>query len=92
MALLRKVKASSESSLNFTGAGELQDVDQREQEGTSQAQDQGGQEQLILQEPDRSDSVVSFSAVSVSLPMPTGEEENEVRPRPDQKSQGLDTT
>ncbi len=41
---------------------------------------------MILQEPDRSDSVVSFSAVS--LPIPAGKEENEDHP-PIRKVRGL---
>ena len=46
--------------------------------GTSHAQDQTGQEHVILQKPDGSDSGVSFSAVS--LPIPAGKEENEAHP------------
>jgi hypothetical protein len=80
MALLRN------SPLNFAGAGESQEAGKMEQEGTSHAQNQEGQEHVTLQKPDEGDSVVSFPVVS--LPIPAGKEENEVHP-PIRKVRGL---
>ncbi len=81
MALLR-------NSLNFAGTGELHESGEKEQEGTtsSHAQDQVGQDQVILQMPNGSDSGASFSALS--LPIPAGKEMVEVHP-PIRKVGGL---
>jgi hypothetical protein len=50
MALLRNspVKKSTESPLNFVGSGELQEEGNVEQDGTSHAQDEEGQEHVVL--------------------------------------------
>ncbi len=72
MALLRNslVKKITESPFNFADAGMLKDACEKEQEGTSHAQDQAPQV--------GSDSVVSFSAAP--LPPSTGKEKNETHP------------
>ncbi len=72
------MKKITESSINFAGAGVLKDACEKEQEGTSHAQDQAAQV--------GSDSVVSFSAVPL-LPS-TGKESNETHP-PIRKIRGL---
>ncbi len=64
------VKKITESLFNFAGAGMFEDACEKEQEGTSHAQDQAAQV--------GSDSVVSFSAAP--LPPSTGKEKNEAHP------------
>ncbi len=80
MALLRNypVKKITESSFNFAGAGMLKNACEKEQEGTSHAQDQAAQV--------GSDGVVSFSAAPL-LPS-IGKERNEAH-LPIRKIRGL---
>ncbi len=80
------MKKSTESLLNFVGSGELQEEGNMEQEGTSHAQDQAGQEHVVLPMSDGSDSVVSFSAASLLIP--AGKEKNEAHP-PIRRVRGL---
>jgi hypothetical protein len=72
MALLRNspAKTSSESSLNFIGNEELLEADKKEHEGTSHAQ--------VSHEPNGCDSIVSISALSLTIP--AGEYEDKGHP------------